>query len=97
MSETAWTYFMTNRPRGTLYFGVTTNLPARVLQHRLGEGSAFCSRYKLTRLVFAESHGSIIEAIAREKAVKEWKRAWKIELIEASNPEWLDLFERINN
>lgn len=96
MQRAAWTYFMTNRPRGTLYFGVTSNLAARVFQHRRGEGSLFCRRYRLTRLVFAEPHDSILDAIAREKAVKEWKRAWKIELIEAANPDWNDLFDRIN-
>ena len=84
---------MTNRQRGVLYIGVTSNLAARVLQHRSGEGSAFCRRYKLTRLVLAEQHDSIDEAIAREKA---WKRDWKIELVEQANPGWIDLWEFMN-
>jgi putative endonuclease len=91
-----WTYIMTNRPRGVLYIGVTAGLTSRVWQHRNGEGSKFCKRYKLTRLVLAEQHGSIEEAIAREKAMKAWQRAWKIELIEQGNPQWLDLWDLIN-
>ena len=90
-----WTYIMTNRARGVLYVGVTADLAARIWQHRSGEGSDFCKRYKLTRLVLVEPHGSIGEAIAREKMLKAWKRAWKIELVEAFNPRWLDLFDRI--
>ena len=91
-----WVYIMTNRPRGVLYTGVTAVLPSRVWQHRNGEGSAFCKRYNLTRLVYAEQHASIQDAIAREKAIKAWKRAWKIELIEQSNPQWQDLWDLMN-
>ena len=92
-----WVYIMTNAPFGTLYIGVTSNLPARAYQHRNGEGSAFCKRYGLTRLVYAEHHSRIDEAIAREKAMKAWKRAWNTRLIEAANPQWLDLFETLNH
>jgi putative endonuclease len=91
-----WTYIMTNRPRGVLYIGVTATLPSRVWQHRKGKGSAFCNRYKLTRLVYAEQHASIQDAIAREKAMKAWKRDWKIELVEQANPQWADLWDSIN-
>ena len=84
---------MTNAPYGTLYIGVTADLAARVCQHRDGTGSDFCKRYGLTRLVYAESHDRIDEAIAREKAVKAWKRSWKIRLIEETNPDWRDLFD----
>jgi putative endonuclease len=91
-----WTYIMTNRPRGVLYIGVAAVLTARVWQHRNGEGSDFCRRYNLTRLVHAEQHDSIQDAIAREKAMKAWKRAWKIELIERANPQWLDLWDQLN-
>jgi putative endonuclease len=83
---------MTNRPGGTLYIGVTAQLAARVHQHREGKGSAFCKRYGLTRLVFAEMHATMLEAIAREKAMKAWKRDWKVALIEEANPGWEDLF-----
>ncbi|BBC73698.1 excinuclease ABC subunit C [Altererythrobacter sp. B11] len=88
-----WTYILTNKPHGVLYIGVTADLAARMMQHRAGTGSAFCRRYGLRQLVLAEEHTDIATAIAREKALKAWKRAWKIELIERSNPEWRDLFE----
>ena len=88
----AWVYIMSNRKDGVLYIGVTADLSRRIVQHREGKGSAFCRRYGLTRLVYAEEHDSIGDAIAREKAMKAWKRAWKIELIESLNPAWDDLF-----
>ena len=88
----AWVYIMSNRKDGVLYIGVTADLSRRIIQHREGKGSAFCRRYGLTRLVYAEEHDSIEDAIAREKAMKAWKRAWKIELIEGVNPGWDDLF-----
>ena len=90
-----WVYVMADRYRGTIYVGVTSDLAARVLAHREGRGSDFCARYGLTRLVHVEEAPTIEEAIAREKAVKKWRRAWKIEWIEAGNPEWDDLFETI--
>lgn len=89
----AWVYIMSNRRDGVLYIGVTADLSRRIVQHREGKGSAFCRRYGLTRLVYAEKHDSIEDAIAREKTIKAWKRAWKIELIEGVNPEWDDLFD----
>ncbi len=89
----AWVYIMSNRKDGVLYIGVTSDLSRRIVQHREGNGSAFCRRYGLTRLVYAEEHDSIGDAIAREKAMKAWKRAWKIELIEGVNPAWDDLFD----
>jgi len=86
---------MTNHVRGVLYIGVCADLAARVAQHRSGEGSSFCRKYKLTRLVLAERHDSIDDAIRREKLLKTWQRAWKIELIEAANPTWRDLWDAI--
>jgi putative endonuclease len=91
-----WVYIMTNAPFGTLYVGVTSDIAARVWQHRTGQGSRFCKHYGLTRLVYAEQAPTIAEAIAREKAMKAWKRRWKTDLIETANPSWDDLFERIN-
>ena len=88
----AWVYIMSNRKNGVLYIGVTADLSRRIVQHREGKGSAFCRRYGLKRLVYAEERDSIEDAIAREKAMKAWKRAWKIELVEGVNPEWDDLF-----
>lgn len=87
---------MTNAPFGTLYIGVTADLPARISLHRKGDGSIFCKRYELTRLVYVELHDRIDDAIAREKAMKAWKRSWKTRLIEEVNPGWDDLFERLN-
>jgi putative endonuclease len=92
-----WTCIVTNRARGVLYVGVTANIAARVAQHRAGEGSIFCRRYRLTRLVLAEQHDSIDEAIRREKMLKAWRRQWKIALIEATKPGWTDLWNVINH
>ena len=88
-----WVYILTNKPNGVLYIGVTSDLAARITQHRTGTGSAFCRKYGLTRLVRAEEYPDMLTAIAREKAMKAWKRAWKVELIERDNPAWDDLFE----
>jgi putative endonuclease len=86
---------MTNKPGGALYVGVTADLAARVAQHREGKGSIHCRRYNLRRLVYAEHHPTIEEAIGREKAMKEWQRAWKVRRIEEANPHWADLWDRI--
>lgn len=86
---------MASKLRGMLYIGVTANLAQRVDQHRRDVGSAFCRRYGIKTLVLAEWHDGIDDAITREKALKAWKRAWKIELIESVNPGWEDLFDRI--
>lgn len=91
-----WVYIVTNKPFGTLYVGVTSDLPARIHQHRTGTGSDFCKRYRLDRLVYVEPHPRIDEAIAREKAMKAWKRAWKTRLVEAANPAWNDLAADLN-
>lgn len=96
MPKGGYTYILTNKPRGVLYIGVTADLSARTMQHREGKGSAFVRRYGLDRLVLIEHHDAIEGAIAREKALKAWQRAWKIELIEKANPEWRDLFDEIN-
>ena len=88
-----WVYILCNRPQGVLYTGVTADLAARMMQHRTGSGSAFCRRYGIKRLVLVEPYPDIATAIAREKAIKAWKRRWKIELIEAANPQWDDLFD----
>ena len=96
MEPRAYVYIMTNGPSGTLYIGVTGNVVARVYQHRSGTGSEFCNTWGLTRLVYVEPHARMDDAIAREKALKKWKRAWKLNLIGKANPEWLDLWETIN-
>ena len=90
-------YIMTNRRNGTLYIGVTGELANRVHLHRIGRGSEFCATWGLTRLVLIESFPTMLEAIAREKAMKRWKRAWKIRLIEEANPNWDDLYLTLNS
>ena len=94
--EGGFVYVMTNKPRGTLFIGVTADLAGRVMAHRTGTGSRFVRRYNLHRLVHVERFDEIEVAIVREKQVKHWKRDWKIRLIEEQNPDWLDLFERVN-
>jgi len=96
MSKNGWIYMMSDRYRGGIYTGITSNLPARILQHREGKGSEFVAKYGFTRLVYMEFHDRIEDGIAREKAIKKWRRAWKIELIETMNPDWADLFDTLN-
>ena len=96
MPNGGWVYIMADRYRGTLYAGVTAYLAQRITQHREGKGAKFTDKYNLTRLVYCERHDRIEDAIAREKAIKKWRRAWKIELIETMNPDWDDLYERMN-
>lgn len=91
-----YVYIMANGPSGTLYVGVTSAIAARVQQHRLGTGSDFCRRYGLKQLVHLERYDTITEAIAREKQLKAWKRAWKLNLIGQHNPDWHDLFPTLH-
>ena len=86
-------YIMTNRPNGTLYVGVTSDLARRVWEHRDGVVAGFTKRYDLKRLVVIERHADILTAIQREKTLKHWPRAWKVNLILSSNPDWNDLFD----
>jgi putative endonuclease len=88
--RTFWVYIMTNRS-GTLYVGMTNDLIRRVQEHRQGQIPGFTSRYKITRLIHAESTSDVVAAIAREKEIKGWRREKKLALIAESNPEWLDL------
>ena len=84
-------YILCNRPRGTLYIGVTSDLPAPIWQHKNDQADGFTRRYGIHTLVWHEVHDAMESAIAREKALKAWKRLWKIELVETSNPQWRDL------
>jgi len=86
---------MTNKPRGTLYVGVTSDLVRRTWQHRNHLAKGFTKKHGLFRLVFYEQYGDMYEAIKREKTIKNWKRIWKIKLIENANPKWVDLFPEI--
>jgi putative endonuclease len=92
MSKQPAVYLMASKPYGTLYLGVTSNLPQRAWQHKndLVEG---CSKqHKTHGLVWYEMHESMVEAIAREKQVKKWNRDWKVNLIQKENPHWRDLY-----
>jgi putative endonuclease len=84
-------YIMTNRAKGTIYTGVTSDLPQRIQQHQAPDNKSFTGKYGLTQLVYYEPHKNMIEAIKREKAIKKWRRAWKVKLIESINPDWNDL------
>ncbi|ANI76810.1 MULTISPECIES: GIY-YIG nuclease family protein [Sphingobium] len=90
-----WVYIMADRYRGTMYVGVTANLAARIHQHRLGEGSDFCTRYGLVHLVWAEHADDIASCIEHEKRLKRWRRQWKFDLIERANPDWRDMFDTL--
>ncbi len=85
-------YIMANRRNGTLYTGVTGDLAQRVFEHKNGLTPGFASRHGCRRLVWYEEHFDIRDAITREKTIKRWPRRWKIELIEAMNPDWNELY-----
>ena len=88
-------YLLASRYRGTLYAGVTSDLIKRIWQHKSDLVAGFTRKYGAHQLVWYELHATMHEAIAHEKAIKEWKPAWKIELIERSNPQWHDLYNEI--
>jgi putative endonuclease len=88
-------YIMTNRKRGVLYVGVTSNLENRATQHREGTIEGFTKRYNLKRLVWYRAYGEAIDAISFEKQLKRWRREWKFRLVEETNPEWVDLWSEL--
>ena len=88
-------YLLASHYHGTLYVGVTSDLLQRIWQHKNDSVEGFTKRYGVHDLVWYELHGTMDEAITREKAIKEWKRAWKIRLIEEGNREWKDLYPSI--
>ncbi|MGH8126097.1 MAG: GIY-YIG nuclease family protein [Rhodanobacteraceae bacterium] len=89
-------YILASRPHGTLYVGVTSDLIKRVWEHRHDAVDGFTKRYGVHRLVHFEQFRSMADAIAREKELKKWRRAWKVAEIEKGNPEWRDLWQEIN-
>ena len=93
--RTPCVYILASKPNGALYIGVTSDLIQRVWQHKNDFVEGFTKRYGVHSLVWNEVHGSMESAITREKALKKWRRAWKIELIEEDNPKWLDLYNEI--
>ena len=88
-------YILASRRNGTLYVGVTSDLIKRIWEHKSDAIDGFTKRYGVHDLVWFEQHEDMMSAIAREKAIKEWKRAWKLELIEKSNPGWCDLYKNL--
>ena len=95
MTKQPAVYMLASQPNGTLYTGVTNDLVRRVWEHRNDTIDGFTKQYGVHRLVYYDLHASMIEAIRREKQIKKWRRAWKIELIEKENPDWRDLWPSI--
>ena len=85
-------YILASKRNGTLYVGVTSDVVRRVWEHRTGEMGGFTKYYSVHHLVYAEFHETMADAITREKRIKKWRRAWKIQLIELDNPQWRDLY-----
>jgi putative endonuclease len=92
-----WVYILASKIGGTLYIGVTNDLVRRIYEHRTGAVPGFTKHYAVHRLVYFEPHTDIEAAIRREKRLKSWNRAWKIRLIEKSNPNWDDLYSQISS
>jgi len=88
-------YILASKRNGTLYIGVTSNLVKRIWEHKNNVVEGFTKRYTVHRLVWYELHESMESALTREKRLKNWKRKWKLELIETRNPKWLDLYNMI--
>ncbi len=86
-------YILASKRNGTLYIGVSSDLKGRVWLHKNGLADGFTNKYKVHLLVYFEAHPDMVSAITREKQMKKWRRAWKIALIEKTNPEWRDLWE----
>jgi putative endonuclease len=90
------TYMTASRRYGTLYLGVTNDLSRRIWEHKTKVYTGFSAKYGVDRLVWYESYELVDDAIAREKALKKWRRDWKIRLIEEMNPDWSDLYGSLN-
>ena len=90
-----YVYILASRKDGATYLGITSDLVRRIYEHRTKVVRGFTSKYNVTRLVWFEVYEDPVSAISREKELKKWKRAWKVRLIEAQNPDWLDLYESI--
>ena len=95
MSRQYHVYILASKPNGTLYIGVTNNIARRVWQHKEALVEGFTKKYSVDRLVYCEAFARPQEAIQREKRLKKWNRAWKVRLIESTNPEWKDLYETV--
>ena len=91
-----YTYLAASRRNGTLYAGSTDDIRKRIEEHRAKRFDGFAARYGVTRLVWFESHPSRDQAFLRERQIKEWRRLWKLQLIEARNPNWIDLYDELD-
>jgi len=96
MEKEPFIYIMASKPNGTIYLGVTSNLPQRIWQHKSGAVEGFSKDHDTKLLVYYEPHATMEAAIAREKQLKDWMRQWKLRLIEEMNPDWGDLYDRIS-
>jgi len=92
-----YVYIIASRKDGAIYIGVTNNIVRRIYEHRTKAVKGFTSKYNIMRLVWFQIYHDPISAISREKELKKWKRSWKVQLIEARNPRWNDLYESICN
>ena len=92
----AFVYLLASKPLGTLYIGSTADLIRRVWEHKIKAIPGFTAKYGVDRLIWYEMHESLAAAAQRERQIKEWKRAWKIELIERENPHWIDLYPTLS-
>jgi putative endonuclease len=95
MNKLPCVYLLASKRNGTLYVGVTSDLPKRIWEHKNHVADGFTKQYGIGQLVWYEVHENMESAIQREKALKEWQRAWKLKLIEEKNPDWKDLYDSI--
>jgi putative endonuclease len=95
MTKQPAVYILGSKRNGTLYIGVTSDLQKRTWEHKSDTVAGFTKRYAIHNLVYYELYGDMVSAVTREKQMKKWKRAWKLELIETQNPTWKDLWEGI--
>ena len=95
MSHQPCVYILSSGPNGTLYIGVTSDLPKRIWEHKNDIVEGFTQKYEVHNLVWFEAHETMENAIEREKNIKKWNRKWKLRLIEQSNPSWRDVYEEV--
>jgi putative endonuclease len=95
MNKNFFVYILSNKQNGTLYIGMTSNLPQRIWQHKSNQLDGFSKKYNVKKLVYFEQHETAENAITREKQLKKWNRAWKLKLIEKNNSQWEDLYDLI--
>ena len=95
MKDNFYVYILASQKRGTLYIGVTSNLPKRVYEHKNAMVEGFTKKYGVHRLIYYEAAKDAETALLRERQIKKWNRAWKLRLIEEQNPAWTDLYESL--